>query len=500
MFADQGNRTWRQNIHQPSIEETAMASEMATDTATTTGQRKVVSVGRQADVAVLVVNDFEIHYSDTATMDQITAVVKALEKIGPGPVDPDYDDDLIEAKLKWGTTGKDLANLKGKLNSVANIVVAVNEALVVNATIDSTYWNRAFTDLIRQTTQTAWGNWSLNPLIFPGAVGIIDPATGSFTYVDTILNADKNAKVIALLAPEAWAIESSSVRQTESEVEFKGGYLDPSSGLVVNVGLDVAWTFAREGSLVSNATMTGRSVVDGFGRLMEEHFDWLVKTARTVGYATPSGGIRQGFGMITHVQTCRGGVNIGSLNENSSFSLVGSIDGVDAMTGGGEVNASVKGSYKETNKSKAFESHMWPSEANTAAQGEIGLTFQFATFQERQIMPTWIQPVNSFRVIFDNAHGGTYIGKCAIEYSVPGSPTPVRLETSVPGGQMGTLDDIPLNAIDLKISIHFVAGDDYHFPFDSPISSWLTGQCTVDMSGVWPWGSKAVIREAYRGL
>jgi hypothetical protein len=440
-------------------------------------------------------NDFEIYFKEDATFNQITAVRHALEKIGPGPVEQ-HPESFFTATLNWGTSGKDRANLKGRLNSAADIVISVVTAVTPKAALDTNVWNRAFTDMIRQTTRTAWGNWTLNPSIVPGAVGIVEPEMGSFTYVATI----PDAKIIALSAPEAWTLESASIRQTESEVDFKGGYLDPSSGKEVKVGLDVAWTFSNEGSLVSNATMTGRSLVDAFGLLMQKHFEWLLEQARSVGYASRDGGIRQGFGMITHVQMCQGGVNIGSLNDNSSFSLVGSIDGVNTMTGGGEVNASVKGSYKETNKSKAFESHLWPSEANKAAPHEIGLVYQFATFHGKLIMPTWIQRLDGFRVIFDNAHGGTYIGKCSVEYTTEGSSEPHTLEITVPGGQIHSLDGIPLDAYDVKVSVHFVAGDDFHFPFDAPLSEWLTGQCTVDLSGVWPWASHAKIRESYGSL
>ena len=402
---------------------------------------------------------------------------------------------MLLCNPQWGTTRKDLGNLKGKLNLAANIVTAVDEYVDDKVTMDTKFWNVAFTDSIRQTTQTAWGNWSLNQAIVPGAVGIVDPGTGSFTYVATI----PEAEIISLTGAEAWAIESSSVRKNESEVQFAGGYLDPSSGLEVKVGLDVAWTFAQEGSIVSNATLTGLSMVDGFGMVMQRQYDWLLQQAGSVGHRSKDG-IVQGFGMITHVRPCSGAVNIGSLNDNSSFSLVGSVDGIDSMTGGGEVSATVKGSYKETKQSKAFESHMFPVAANTAASGDIAIMYQFATFHGKLIMPTWIRPLTGLRVIFDNAHGGTYIADCKVEYSgVPGSTEVIR-ETSVPGGQVHTIDGIPLEATDLTIKIHFRAGDDFYFQIPAPLASWLTGQCTIDLSGVWPWGSKAVTREVYNGL
>jgi hypothetical protein len=440
-------------------------------------------------------NKFEIYFDKESTGNQIAAVEKALRKIGPGPVK--QESGYFRATLDWGTTLRDRGNLMGRLNLAADIVVAVEEDdLDRKVTMDTKFWNVAFTDSIRQTTQTAWGNWTLNPSIVPGAVGIVDPGTGSFTPVATI----PGATVVNLIGPEAWAIESSSVRKSESEVEFKGGYKDPSSGLEVNVGLNVAWTFAREGSIVSNATLTGMSMVDDFGTLMQSQFDWLLQRARSVNHATKDGGIVQGFGMITHARLCAGAVNIGSLNDNSSFSLVGSVDGIDSMTGGGEVSADVRGSYKETNQSKAFESHMWPANVNTAAPHDLAIVYQFATFHGKLIMPTWIRALTGLRVILDNAHGGSYIADCRVEYSVPGMPDRTTKDNTVPGGQVHTIDGIPLEATDLTIKIHFRAGDDFYFSVPLPLASWLTGQCTIDLSGVWPWGSKAVIREVYNGL
>jgi hypothetical protein len=444
-------------------------------------------------------NDFMITYKGSATGHQLAAVEKALKAIGPGPVDQDGEDSCFYATLDWGITRKDCNNLMGKLNLAANIVIAVNEGSFGDRKVamDTKFWNRAFTDVIRQTTQTAWGNWSLNAAIVPGAVGIVDPGTGSFTPVATLPGADIDT--VNLVAPAAWAIESSSVRKNESEVEFAGGYMDPSSGLEVKVGLNVAWSFAREGSIVSNATLSGQSMINDFGVLMQQQFDWLQQRARSVGYASKDG-IIQGFGVITHVRLCSGGVNIGSLNDNSTFSLTGSVDGIDAMTGGGEVSATVKGSYKETNESKAFEHYMWPASVNTAAPHDLAISYQFATFHGKLIMPTWIERLGGLRIIFDNAHGGTYIAHCKVEYTVTGAPDQITQEKTVPGGQVQTIDGIPLEAIDLAISIHFTAGDDFHFPFPLPVSSWLTGQCTIDLSGVWPWGSKAVVREVYKSL
>jgi|GEM_PF-363500 len=436
-------------------------------------------------------NNFIVSYSDKANFDQITKLERALEDIGPGPVTMEGDDQCFSATLTWGVSLRDLANLKAKLNSTVPIVVGVfvDDAKAVE--LDNFYWSRAFTDLVRQSVRTYWGNWVLNQQVVAGAVGFIDPQGGTFTKVADL----PHASIQQLTGAAAWSIETSSVKQTESSIDFKGGYVDPSSGTEVNVGLDVAWTFAKEGSIASNATISSQASVNDFGVAIQNNFGWLLEKARSVGYATPDGGIRQGFGVITQVRNCRGVMNLGSKNANSSFSVVGSVDGVNAMTGTGKVNASVKGSYKEINKSSAFESWLWPAEANQAAETEVGLCYQFTSYHGKQIMPTWIQPLDNFRLVFDNSHGGTYIGNCTVEFYTTDDPKIKRLETTVPGGQVKTLDNIPLNALDVQITVQFSAGDIFHFQVEAPLTTWLTGSCTIDLSGVWPWGSKAQFRD-----
>jgi hypothetical protein len=356
-------------------------------------------------------------------------------------------------------------------------------------------WNIAFTSIIRQTDLAAWGNWTLNPAVTPGAVGFIEAETGSFTPAATI----PHARIINLAAPEEWAVESSSVHKFETDIQFKGKYLDPSSGTEVTAGLDIGWTFAQEGSIVSNGTNTGVAMVDEFGLLMADQYPWLLHEARSVDMATDAG-ITQGFGMITQVRLCTGGINLGSLDAQSTFSITGSVDGVNAMTGGGTASAGVKGSYKETNESKAFERRLWPAEANTAAATEIGISYQFASFDGSLLMPTWIGHLNGFAVVFDNAHGGTYIANCSVSFDTPGSTKPTTLTTSASGGYTRTIDGIPLDATNLKITVDFEAGGTFHFKWALPIATWITGQRTIDLSGVWPWGSHAKVRETNQAL
>jgi len=57
------------------------------------------------------------------------------------------------------------------------------------------------------------------------------------------------------------------------------------------------------------------------------------------------------------------------------------------------------------------------------------------------------------------------------------------------------MDGIPLNASNLKLKVDFEARATYYFKWALPITTWLTGQRTIDLSGVWPWGAHATVRE-----
>lgn len=343
--------------------------------------------------------------------------------------------------------------------------------------------------MIRKSNATLWGNWTLNPLVRPGAVGYIESNSGAFVHVDNM----PNITIKSFASPENWSIESSSVHRTQSDVSFKGGYKDPSTGTTVTTGLNVDYAFSKEKSIVSNGTLTGRGTVEDFGTAMKANYDWLLQKATSVGFAQ-NGGIIQGFGMIVMTQTCCGGVNIGSLTSSSTFSITGSVEGVNSLIGAGNVDAGVKGSYKETNETKAFESHLWPSEADAIAHEDVGIAFQFASFDNKLIMPNWVMPLMGFAVHFDNAHSGTYRAHCKVEWSEPSATGAKSKDVTVGAGHQNTIDGIPLSATSITVTVDFVHGDKFHFSWNNPLTTWIDGWQTIDMSGVWPWGAHAKVR------
>jgi hypothetical protein len=351
--------------------------------------------------------------------------------------------------------------------------------------LNDKFWNIAFTSMLRQTQHSVWGNWALNPHIVPGALGVLDPGTGSFQRVAMI----PDPKIVTMNSPYDWTMESSSVQRTDTNVTFEGGYFDPSSGTTVTAGLEVSWKFERQGSIVSKGTAAGDSVVDDFGTLLQKQFPFVLAKAKSVGKAK-DGGIVQGFGMITRVTRTLGGLNIGSLKDASTFSITGSVDGVNSMTGSGDANAGVKGSYKSISETGAFESRKWPGEANVAPKDEVAIMYEFASFDGELIIPQWVGEMSSLKVMFDNAHGGTYIVDCRVMYDLPLVKNNVK-EITVWGGQQHFVDGIPLNATNLRINMHFRAGGDLFLDAATPLTSWFMGQRTIDLQGVWPWSCNA---------
>jgi hypothetical protein len=352
--------------------------------------------------------------------------------------------------------------------------------------MSSNKWNIAFTNLIRQTDGAAWGNWTLNPDVRPGAVGFIDSLTGNFTRITSL----PSAKFVKFVNPKIWSVESSSVHRTESNVDFTGEYQDPSSNTKVKTGLKVAWQFSDENSIASNATILSTEDVDDYTRLMEKNFAWFLQEATSANWATPDGkGILQGFGMITHVNWCSGGVNLGAQNSDSSFDLTGSIDGIGAITGAGTVEAGIKGSYKEMNESKAMEKHIWPDESNVPAKDDVAISFKFASFDGRVIVPAWRQPLDGFSLNFDNSNGGTYIADCNITFDSASAPSMSPMSCTASGGTSSSLNGIPLDAKNLVVEISLEDGDTYRYRYPSPMVGFPHGRATFDIYGVWPWGS-----------
>jgi len=346
---------------------------------------------------------------------------------------------------------------------------------------DGTAWNVQLTGLLRNTDRYAWGNWTLDPTIQVGTVGWFSltdsqfQSTGvNFTPPTMSENTDTD-----------WHLEQGDVKQTTVGVDFKVPYVDPSTGTKVTVGLESTWDFGTKGSLTSQGTTIRVDYAKDPADYMLKKYDEFLALAKNYNKAA-DGKIDQAFGMITKAWYTSGCVNIGSRQNNSTFSITGSVDGVSAMTGGDE-SASLKGSYKSITNNDNVEKRIFPGSANIVETQPVVYAYEFTSFAGKIIIPRWIADISYLNLWLDN--GGTYIVKATVTYVVDGQTNTRKITVS--GGMDQQITGIPLGATDMNIELNFVAGNSQFLRVQNPLSAWYLGRGHLKLTGVWPGKSGA---------
>ena len=357
---------------------------------------------------------------------------------------------------------------------------------------DMINWNTQFTQMIRKTNQAYWGNWSLSSEITPGAVGIVDPATGLFKLIATTVPGLSDGDFLRNQVSSDWNATTSDVSRTETEVDLKGEITDPDTGITVKVGVQVEWKFGREGSMISKCALDAETVLNNLDAVLARNIDWLAERAGQSGMGS-DGRIAQGFGVVTSVLYARSGLNVGSMAADNTFSLTGTASGVQKLLG----EASGKGSFTSTSASKSVDKHLWPSKAGVLPTGSVPLAFTFAAFDGRLLLPRWITHISAYQLVIRNTNGGTYIVDAKLEYDTPrGRKTN---EVTVSGGLTARIADIPLDASNLEVTLVFrgvTTNETHRLQWRSPRGQWVNGVRHVDLFGVWPGGTSAVDVEA----
>jgi len=350
-------------------------------------------------------------------------------------------------------------------------------------------WNATFTQQIRTSRRTLWGNWGLNTAIKPGAVGTVDPATGDFDYIGMI----PDPQIVTEATSNQWSIESEHVTKQQASVGLDGSATDPDTGTKITVGTQLTWSMQSAGSMISNFSLAQEDVVAQPGGLAQTQWAWLESQAQSVGRTSPDG-ITQGFGIVTDVLWARSGLNVGAMSDSTSFSVTGSASGVNNLVG---ASAGGKGSYVSTTENKSVDKHLWPDKASVTASDPIPIAFGFASFEGRLIMPNWTSQISSFQLVLNNQHGGTYIVKASLSYDTPSGKK--SQSVTVSGGLVATIGAIPLNATNLQLDLSFkgvFSNEHKSFKWDTPLGSWYDGVRHIDLYGVWPGKTNAVDVEA----
>ncbi|MFC0396873.1 hypothetical protein [Paraburkholderia rhizosphaerae] len=346
-------------------------------------------------------------------------------------------------------------------------------------------WNRAFTDLIRNGRPSYWGNWTLSPKLTPGAVGIITPDTGDFTLVK---EATPGVTVSSRTVPNQWKLSSNNVHRTETNVNLDGSGTDPDTGTKVKAGVEVKWEFASVGSIASEFGIASEAYISDLTTLTKpDTLKWLAEQAQSVSMGS-GGHISQGFGVVTSTVFAHSGLNVGSQDTSSSFSLTGSASAIHDMLGG--VNG--RGSFLSATQNKSVDQHLWPFKAEEIAASPIPIAYTVASFDGSLLIPNWITRLGAFEIYFNNKPGCTYVTQIKLAYDTPQGKR--NDEFSLSGGISKTVGNIPLNATNIHVDVKFkgVMNDDhYAFNWPSPLGQWLTGRREIEMTGVWPGSTHA---------
>lgn len=341
-------------------------------------------------------------------------------------------------------------------------------------------WNRSFTDLIRNGRAAYWGNWTLDQKLKVGSVGFVSPDNGDFTLVQ---EQAPGLTVSTRNAPNQWKLSSSNVKRSQSSVALDGSATDPETGTKITAGTEVKWDFASTGSIASEFGISSETYLADLTVLTQpDTLAWLKEQAARVSMGS-SAGIAQGFGVVTSVIYATSGLNVGSQDDSSSFSVTGSVGGVQDLL----ASADAKGSYVSTNQTKSVDQHLWPDKANSLPALPIPIAYTFASFDGELLIPNWITRLGGLQILFNNKPGCTYITNITLDYDTPTGKKSEQFSLS--GGLSKTVGNIPLNATNITAQVKFkgmINSDNYSFSWPSPLGQWLTGSREIQMGGVWP--------------
>ena len=353
----------------------------------------------------------------------------------------------------------------------------------------TTNWNLGFTQMLRNTQPSYWGNWSLDAQVMPGAVGIVDASTGAFTYVSTL----PSAAVATTTAPSnEWKVQSSDVTQTTTDVNLNGSVTDPDTGTKVDAGLEMKWSFGQEGSLSSTFLLANQQYLTDPLTQFQTNTAWLAQQAQAAGMYQ-NGEISQGFGVVTQTLMAQSGLNLGAQSSNSSFSITGSIGATNAMAG--NAGGDAKGSYAQTSATASFEQHLWPADPNVVATSLMPVAYQFASFVGSTVLLGWVTNISGISILLDDAHGGTYVVNATATYTVNGTTQSTSAQVS--GGRSTMMNSIPADAKGLVLDLSFVGmvhDEKHRFTWPTPLGTFPNGQIAIDLFGVWPGSTRAIER------
>jgi hypothetical protein len=310
---------------------------------------------------------------------------------------------------------------------------------------DSASYNMLMTTMLRaEVGRPVWGNWTLDPVVEPGMVGVVDPVSGIFE-LHKPRAIPLEVDVVEEVSPASWDYEGASVTHRRE------------------TGRPESWTFGDSHTIVSRGTHHSRLAIDDPVRAAAEHDALIRRYADARGYAT-GGRILQGFGIITATYQARDVVNLASRAPDQTFVL-------DA----------------EVAPPADVEAFLHTGVAGRTAPETVPYAFEFLSFAGRTALPGWVGLIPAMSVSFHNS--GSYVVQCTVAYDTPDARD-LKKRLQVAGGIPGWVH-LPLDATNLRVTCRFWHVDDWgprHVlpAVANPMQQWHQGQGAVDIQGWWP--------------
>ncbi|HEX2220410.1 MAG TPA: hypothetical protein VHG35_16520 [Gemmatimonadales bacterium] len=232
----------------------------------------------------------------------------------------------------------------------------------------STNWLNYFTASLRRNPEFGsayWGTLEEGSNVTVGDCGYID-SSGTYHHVST-LNLVEYLGPLPSWAPQADAsFQDSAVSQTQAQLGANVQFIDPETGTEVSGGVSSSWRFAQSQQMAATLKQTSWQGYDPAAVLpiLEQVsvLQSLIVMANPVGYTNAAGYLTSGFVVVYGVLAVMAGLVMGATSKESTFTIAGSVNGMEGLLGGG-VNAA----YGDTNASSGMFTWIWPPTPLTSA-------------------------------------------------------------------------------------------------------------------------------------
>ncbi|PSX11836.1 hypothetical protein C0W27_05580 [Photobacterium angustum] len=348
---------------------------------------------------------------------------------------------------------------------------------------DSSFWNQELTNLMRSSKENTFANWSNDPSIQVGAIGYLNYLTGEFTLVSTDM-VDDPVYFLTKRKDEKWEFSSKNTSKNSSEVKVDGGYLDPNSGVKVDVGMEHSWVFSKAKSLAATYIIAVEAYTNNPYGLVADKWDIIKSAAEKTPYIDhETGDISQGFGYISGVKWASRGVAIASNDDEGQYSIVTSMN----VTSPKKDQIGLTPKLISEKGSNSVTATKFP-----ATRDEIGelvpVAFTFTSIDGKRPINNWTQPINQLELIINSKPGSTYITKWQVAYKTVTNKNIQHKSGAFPAPQSASVY-LPKDAVDVQLSIKLpgvFSSNRCEVVWKDPINQWNKGKKEVQTYGIWP--------------